>query len=389
MANINTHHIVFAGGGTGGHLFPGLAVAASLKKEIPALRVTFVGSGKESERRWVRDAGYEYRTFSCHPLPRRAGETFSFFVENMAGYLAARRFLRDEGVAAVVGLGGFASVPAVYAAARKHLPVVLLEQNALPGKANRWLAKSADLICVSFEETGFHLRAQKPIRVTGNPVRDAFFTAESQIARVRRERKGDWPSLIVFGGSAGSQRLNENVPKALYKLSSRMGDWRVTHQAGENGVEDTRRLYEKLGFERVRVVPFLDDLPNELLSADLAICRAGGTTLAELAAAGTPALLVPYPYAADEHQLANAAAYAKRGAAVIASERLEDGQLCERLDDQIVEKLEPLVIDSAIRAQFAESMQRLARPNAADDVASLIWSSITSRSWMELPCPAA
>ena len=149
----NTIHIVFSGGGTGGHLFPGLAVAEQLAAMIPRVRITFCGGGKPFERKYVSRAGFDYFALPARPLPHGAREAVAFVVENLAGYLAARRFLREEHVAAVVGLGGYASVPMARAAARRRVPLVLLEQNAVPGKATRWLARRAALICTAFDET--------------------------------------------------------------------------------------------------------------------------------------------------------------------------------------------------------------------------------------------
>ncbi len=149
----NTQHIVFTGGGTAGHLFPGLAVARKLAAGRPGVRITFAGAGKPLERELVDAAGFDYLPLSSRPLPRRAREALSFVVENMAGYFAAGRFLDEEQVAGVVGLGGYASVPLGRAAARRRLPLVLLEQNAVLGRANRWLSRFAGLLCTSFPET--------------------------------------------------------------------------------------------------------------------------------------------------------------------------------------------------------------------------------------------
>ena len=158
----NPIHIVFSGGGTGGHLFPGLAVAEQLAAMIPLVRITFCGGGKPFEREWSAAAGFDYFALPARPLPHGAREAVSFVVENLAGYLAARRFLREESVAAVVGLGGYASVPMAHAAARRRVPLVLLEQNAVPGKATRWLARRASLVCTAFEETATGFAAAAP-----------------------------------------------------------------------------------------------------------------------------------------------------------------------------------------------------------------------------------
>jgi len=172
----STTHIVFSGGGTGGHLFPGLAVAQQLAAAVPGLRITFCGGGKPFERKYVSRAGFEYLTLPARPLPHGAREAVAFLVENVAGYLAASRFLSEEHVAAVVGLGGYASVPMARAATQRRVPLVLLEQNAIAGRATRWLARRAALVCTAFDETA-GLRCRCPVRVTGNPVRAKFFPA--------------------------------------------------------------------------------------------------------------------------------------------------------------------------------------------------------------------
>ena len=383
----NTVPIVFAGGGTGGHLFPGLAVAQRLAATIPHLRITFCGVGKPFERRAVSHAGFDYMTLPARPLPNRAREAVAFVVENLASYLAASRFLRDEHVAAVVGLGGYASVPMARAASRGRVPLVLLEQNAVPGKATRWLARRAALVCTAFDETGDLLRCRCPVRATGNPVRSGFLTV------ARRERKelmeGQDPSppsppspiphppsqLLVLGGSGGARSLNENVPRALYKIRGQVAGWKIVHQSGEADLEATRTLYAKFDLPAT-VMPFLGDMPAALAATDLAVCRAGGTTLAELAAMGVPAILLPYPHAADDHQAANARAYAARGGCITIDERDVPG----RLDDQLADMLCFLLANDGLRQRMAAAMCGLGRHRAANDVAELIWSIASSRS---------
>jgi len=310
----NTVHIVFSGGGTGGHLFPGLAVAEQLTAMIPRLRITFCGGGKPLERQAATDAGFEYFALPSRPLPHAAREAVSFVVENLAGYLAAGRFLREEHVSAVVGLGGYVSVPMARAAGRRDVPLVLLEQNAIPGRATRWLARRATLICTAFDETAAGLRCRCPVRVTGNPIRFGFDcdtqVTLSTIAAGPEEREGSSRSpithsgahwalkcpalaapplqLLVLGGSGGARSLNENAPRALYKVRRQLENWRIVHQSGQSDLDATKSLYRKFDLPAT-VVPFIDDMPAMLRATDLAVCRAGGTTLAELSAAGVPA----------------------------------------------------------------------------------------------------
>ncbi|MGA2258154.1 MAG: UDP-N-acetylglucosamine--N-acetylmuramyl-(pentapeptide) pyrophosphoryl-undecaprenol N-acetylglucosamine transferase [Thermoguttaceae bacterium] len=365
----NTFHIVFAGGGTGGHLFPGLAVAKKLSANRPGVRITFVGTGKPLERQHVADAGFDHVALPSRPLPCRASEAISFVVENVAGYFAASRLLDEEDVAGVVGLGGYASVPMGRAAARRRLPLVLLEQNCVPGRANRWLSRFASLVCTSFQPTMPQIRSRCPVRWTGNPIRSFEADDSSSMNSDRAAR------LVVLGGSGGARSLNENIPRALYKIRHLLTGWEIMHQSGEADVKSTRDLYRKFGME-AKVEAFWADLPLLLAGSSLAICRAGGTTLAELSAAGTPAVLLPYPHAADDHQRKNADVFVAAGAAHLVDER----EITGRLDDHLAELLSRIAPDAVGRAIMAHGMRRMARPHAAAHVATLIWSLVSSQS---------
>jgi UDP-N-acetylglucosamine--N-acetylmuramyl-(pentapeptide) pyrophosphoryl-undecaprenol N-acetylglucosamine transferase len=394
----NIVHIVLSGGGTGGHLFPGLAVADQLSAMIPRVRITFCGSGKPFERQAVANAGFEYFSLPSRPLPQAASEAVSFVVENLAGYLAARRFLREEHVSAVVGLGGYVSVPMARAATRRDVPLVLLEQNAVAGRATRWLARRASLVCTTFAETVAELRGSCPVRVTGNPIRPGFDhnvqvtlstisvgstpglpvspSPRLPISRSPGLRRLLPPrQLLVLGGSGGARSLNENVPRALYKVRRQLADWYIVHQSGQADVESTKTLYRKFDLPAT-VVPFIDDMPAVLRTSDLAVCRAGGTTLAELSAAGVPSVLLPYPHAADDHQLANARAFSAGGGCVTIDER----EISDRLDDRLADMLCFLLANEELRQRMSAAMYQLARPTAARDVAELIWSVVSSRS---------
>ncbi len=393
----NTFHIVFAGGGTGGHLFPGLAVAKKLSANRPGVRITFAGTAKPLERQHVAAAGFDYVTLPSRPLPKRGrhvlmvGEAISFVVENVAGYFAAGRLLDEENVAGVVGLGGYASVPMGRAAARRRLPLVLLEQNVVPGKANRWLSRFASLVCTSFPETELRFRWPCSVRWTGNPIRsfeerlpppsgravgsEGYLQADAAKSPPISHLIPHPPRLVVLGGSGGARSLNENVPRALYKVRRLLGGWEILHQSGEADLESTRDLYRKFGLE-ARIEAFWPDLPVLLSASSLAICRAGGTTLAELSAAGTPAVLLPYPHATDDHQRKNADVFAAAGAAQLVDER----EVAGRLDDHLAELLNRILIDADGRAIMAHAMRRMARPHAAAHVATLVWSLVSSQA---------
>ncbi len=320
----HTHHIILAGGGTAGHLFPGLAVAEALAASGLMLQLTVFGSGKPFEREHVATAGHDYVPLRCRPLPTHPGEAWRFLADNLSGYYTARRFLRQNDVSLIVGLGGYASAAATRAAASRRIPYILLEQNVVPGKATRWLASRATAICAGFVEARAHLRVAARVRVTGTPVRSEFARLGCPLAP--GADRGLPPRLIVLGGSGGSRTLNENVPRAIYKARAALAGWEIVHQTGGHDAQATALIYGKLGLS-ARVAPFFADLPQLLATSALAVSRAGGTTLAELAVCGVPSILVPYPHAADNHQRRNAESFVAAGAARMVDARDVEGRL--------------------------------------------------------------
>jgi len=377
---IDQPHIVLSGGGTGGHLFPGLAVARKLVALRPGMRITFAGGGKPWERAEVARAGFDYVALRCCPRPSRIAGVWRFLADNLAGYEAARRFLQHAGVDLVVGLGGYTSAPMARAAAARGVPLVLLEQNAIPGRVTRWLARRADIVCTSLESTAGYLPRRCPVRLTGNPVwlRPSLGSATTPLPG------GFRPRLLVLGGSGGSGSLNRAVPDALARTASRMRGWRILHQTGRGEVEPVRVRYAKLGLH-AEVAEFLFDVPGELADADLAVCRAGGTTLAELAAAGVPAVVVPFPRAADDHQGRNAQAFAAGGACLIVDEQDNAASLPERLATALAGPLSGTVR----RAAMSAAIRRLSRPRAADEVAAIVLDRLGKREVRANVRPAA
>ena len=345
-----------------------------MAERMPSTRITFLGSGKRFEWREVSDAGFEYLALPCRPLSRQPHRAVLSIVENLAGQLVAGRFLDEEAVSAVVGLGGYVSVPTARAAARRRRPLMLLEQNVVPGKATRWLARSAACVCTAFEQTRSRLKSRCNVQYTGNPVRAGFCPATPAETAARRQ-------LLVLGGSSGARSLNQEVPRALYKIRPRLAGWQIVHQSGENDLQSTRKLYEKFGLEAA-VVPFVTDMPGLLSTAGLCVGRAGGTTLAELAAAALPAVLLPYPHAAADHQRANADLFHSAGAAVTVDSR----QMAGRLDNHLAGLLDELLADSGRRARMSSAMGRSARPDAASDVADMVVDLATG---VPYPLPTA
>jgi UDP-N-acetylglucosamine--N-acetylmuramyl-(pentapeptide) pyrophosphoryl-undecaprenol N-acetylglucosamine transferase len=365
-------------------LFPGLAVAARLADNAPEVRISFAGSGKEFERQQVAAAGFDYVPIACAPLTGRLRDLPGFVLANLSGYRAAKRFLADQQVTAVVGLGGYASVPTARAAVRQGIPLVLLEQNAVPGRATRWLARSATMVCTAFRQCDDYLPVGCPVRLTGNPIRDGFLCTPHAPREVRPHAEREeydagvaaGANLLVLGGSAGARSLNENVPQALARIRPMLAGWTIVHQSGPADVRRTQALYNACGL-RAFVAAFLSDMPQTLACTRLAICRAGGTTLAELAVSGVPAVLVPYPHAAGDHQRRNAASFAASGGCLVIDQR--DGRL--PLADRLAAVLGPLVADPSRLATMSFSVRCLAKPAAAAEIAAVIRQAVASGEW--------
>src|SRR5262245_9857644 len=274
--------VIVAGGGTGGHLFPGLAVAEALGRRARC-SVTFVGSSHGIETRVVPKRGYPLRTLPVRALRGQGPVALAGSVLRLpACWVAARRILEEIRPDLLIGVGGYASAPAVVAGWSRRTAAGLLEQNAHPGATNRVLARFADRICASFPESMRYFPAERTI-LTGNPVRPP-------IGRDTERRDGF--SVLIFGGSAGAHRLNEVGVEAMALVTKAGAPARIVHQTGEADFEWVRRRYRELGMD-ADVRSFIDDMAAAYAGADLVVCRAGATTLAEITALGKAALLVP------------------------------------------------------------------------------------------------
>lgn len=344
--------MVVAGGGTGGHLFPGLAVAEALGDADAAL---FIGSSVGIEARIIPATRFPFRALKVQGVRGRGLRGVLDFLRQIPVALGhARRELAEFGAEIVVGVGGYASFPAVAVAWMRGVPTVLLEQNARPGMANRVLGRLATRICTSFEAAGAFFPSRRVV-VTGNPVR-----AFPQVSEVQRS---DGFCLLVFGGSQGAQSINAALPATVAKLVANISGLRVIHQTGRGADEAVRESYRQIGVE-ADVHEFIDDMGAAYGAADLVVCRSGATTLAELAAVGKAAILVPYPKAADDHQRANAEVVEAAGAARM----ILDAELnAERLADAI----EKIAQSAELREEMESASRRLAKPDAADRVVEL------------------
>lgn len=349
--------VLIAGGGTGGHVYPGIAVAEELMRIRPDAQVLFVGGRRGVEAQAVPESGFRIRFVTTRGLPRRAWWRWpAALMANAVGVFQALGVVMAEKPDVVLGTGGYVSGPVALAAILLRRPLVLQEQNSIPGLANRWLARVADEVHLSFTEArGFFARKDN-LKITGNPVRSYVLGGDRAAGMREFGLVVGKPTVFIFGGSRGAHRINQAGIEAMRRLKDRV-DVQFILQTGRDDYEGARQTVET---ERLpaRVVPYLRQIQLAYAVADLVVCRSGAMTLAEIAACGTPAILVPYPYAAHNHQEVNARNLVERGAAALILDRELGG---ERLAREIAH----LLADRQTLRRMSAHARTFARPDAA------------------------
>jgi UDP-N-acetylglucosamine--N-acetylmuramyl-(pentapeptide) pyrophosphoryl-undecaprenol N-acetylglucosamine transferase len=348
-------NVIIAGGGTGGHIFPGVAIAQEFKKRNPDSKILFVGTARGLETKIIPQEGFELELIKVAALKRVS------FIERIKSlwmlpksFFAVRSLIKRVQPQIVIGVGGYASGPVVLTASLMGAPTMIAEQNALPGFTNRVLSRFVKAAAVSFEEAREYFGEKAEI--TGNPIRAEFFSAPAK-------DPGEVIHILITGGSQGARAINEAVIKTLPLLLEEKNRLSFTHQTGENDYDKVRAVYLELGL-KADVKPFIEHMVTEFTRADLVICRAGATTVAELAAAGKPAVLIPFPFASDDHQRKNAEAVERAGAGRMILQ-------AELTPERLAQELEWLVRDPQQLIRMAEASRKLGHPDAAAKVVDL------------------
>ncbi len=364
--------VLIAGGGTGGHLYPGIAVARELLARVPDAEVTFVGTAAGIEARVVPREGFALDVIRSAGLKGRSGQSLAWGIALLPVSAGdAWRVITRRRPTVVVGVGGYSSGPVVLLAALRGIPTLLMEQNAVPGMTNRLLARVVDAAAVTYQESVRFFGGKALI--SGNPVRPEFFDSgglevsddRNEGAPFREERAhghevrppGGAVRVLVFGGSRGAHAINVALVEAAVRLAAGTPRLAITHQTGGDDLEMVRSGYRRAGLE-ARVESYLFAMDREMKTADLVICRAGATTLAELTASGRASILVPLPTATDDHQRRNALALVTLGAARMVEQRELSG-------DRIAAEILALAGDAAQRRSMGEAARQEARPDAA------------------------
>ena len=359
--------LAVAGGGTGGHLYPALAVTEVLRTRVPGMRFVFFGTDRPIDRQILEGRA------GCELLPQHLPQLHRApwrWPGILRGYLSSSRAcaakLAADRVALVIGTGGLASVPAVLRARRAKIPTVLLNPDAVPGKANRLLARWADLILVQWEDTLAHFPKHPHVEVVGCAIRAGFAPMTRAEGAARFELDPQRKTLLVTGASQGARTLNEALLANLDLFEAR-GNWQILHLTGQRDYEQVRQAYQGRNVP-ARVLAFTEEMPAALGAADLVLSRAGASSLAEITAVGRPSILMPYPFHRDQHQYANAHCLTRLGAALLVPDAVQVKRNAPVLREVLVRLLE----SDEERGALAQAAAQMGQPDAADRIAQQV-----------------
>src|SRR5688572_5704885 len=349
--------VLIAAGGTGGHIYPGIAVANEILRRDGNSEVLFVGTARGLESRIVPQNGFQLSLITSVGL-KNVG-----FLGKLKGigvlpisFIEAAKLLREFKPDVVVGAGGYVSGPVLFVASLLRFRTLIMDSNALPGFTNRRLAPFIDKAALTFDEA-MPFFGNKGI-VTGNPVRKEFF-------EVPPKARGERANLLVFGGSQGARAINNAMMNALPLLEGRNGRLRIVHQTGEADLEKTREMYKRSRVSDHDIRPFISDMSVEFANADLVICRAGATTCAELGAAGKESIMIPLPTAADDHQRKNAEAFERAGASRMLVQADLNGESLAKMIVELIEAPDEV-------SEMEQAAKKLGRKDAAEATVDLI-----------------
>ena len=359
--------VVIAGGGTGGHLFPGIAIAEEFIKRDSQNRVIFIGTKRGIEQRVLGRLGYELRLIDVEGLKGRGVKALIKGLYNIpASMLQSRRILKAFGPDVAIGVGGYASGPAVITAWLMGIPTAIAEQNALAGNTNLILGKFVKKVFLTYEQSRAGFAPEKVI-MTGNPVRAAFAEGLADSAARKQGRQ-----ILIFGGSQGAAAINRTIVAMMPLLEKLKEGFRIIHQTGENDFDMVREAYKQHGIV-AQVSPFIVDMVAAYATSDLIICRAGATSLAEITAAGRASILIPFPWAANDHQTLNAQAMVEAGAALMIKES-------DLMPENLFSMVEALLTDEQKLKTMEAQSRKLGRLDAAARIADACTQLAAGRS---------
>jgi len=360
--------ILFAGGGTGGHLYPGISVAQALVKQWPDAKPVFLCTTRAIDTTILEPTGFEYITQPIQPPVKSVGGLLTFWKSWRDTKDQIRQIIRERKPAAVLGLGGYAAGPAVKWCSEKKIPAAILNPDVIPGKANHYLLKYVKFVCCQFEATReclAHAYRDKMV-VTGCPIRDGITPLPDRADAAKRLGLNPKLSTLTFtGASQGAQTVNEAVLESLKTIT--LQGWNVLHLAGKDHAQAVRAEYRQLNIPAI-VIDFTAAMQDVWAVSDLVVARSGASTCAEVTACGIPSILMPYPFHKDMHQRANAKVLSDANAAML----LDDQKDRKKNAAQLQPMLTSLLSDATKRRSMADNARKLAHPDAAEKVAVIL-----------------
>ncbi len=364
--------MVLSGGGTGGHIYPALAIARKLKQINPDSAILYVGTKKGLEQKLVKEEDFEFTTVTARGWARKINlETFYFILDLAKGILESLRLIKKFAPQVTVGTGGYVCGPILIASKLKGVPIIIHEQNVIPGITNRIFSRFADCTCVSFPESKEYFKKAKRIEITGNPRAEALmdYMKRSFQNRTHFRQVGlkQGQTLLIVGGSRGAEKINQAVLEIMPDLVT-LNINKIVYITGERYYKQVLKALQSFKFEKgaekLSIYPYMEDLPGAILASTLVISRAGATTIAELTAAAKPAILIPSPNVTDEHQWLNAVAMRNRGAARIMKEGELSGEQLKALVKEIIE-------NPALLEEMKLGATKLQFPRAASTICEI------------------
>jgi UDP-N-acetylglucosamine--N-acetylmuramyl-(pentapeptide) pyrophosphoryl-undecaprenol N-acetylglucosamine transferase len=364
-SEVGTLKVIISGGGTAGHINPGLAIAKYIQQTQRNSQIVFIGTRRGLETKLVPKEGFELKLINVRGFKRKLSfENLLTLKELLQGILQARRILKKFKPDVVIGTGGYVCGPVVFVASRMGIPTLIHEQNAFPGITNKILSRFASVTAISFKESETYFTGAKRLVYTGNPVRSEILLADKQIARSRLNINSQKPLVVVVGGSLGAEKINETVCLMILKYFKEES-FNLIFATGNSQFEKTKKMLAGFTSESVSIVPYIYDAANIYASADLMVCRAGAITCSELTALGLPSIMIPSPNVVENHQEHNARSLEKQGASVVILEK-------DLNEDLLYKQITGLLKDREQLSKMSKNAKRMVIVNATEKIYSLI-----------------
>jgi len=365
---MNNRTFIFAGGGTGGHIYPAVAVAEQLLKLRPGAKIQFFCSSRSIDAQILGKTGFKYTALPAKGFSIRPADLPAFFGSFLKSYRIARQALSESTNAIVIGIGGFVAAPVCLAAHKLKVPIALLNIDSVPGRANKIIARWADEIFLQFEDTAqYFTKCRAKLSVVGCPLREGFSSPQPHKAIEELGLDKNKKVLLITGASSGAENINTAICSLLEKLNVFADNWQIVHLAGTANYEKVKSGYTSAKIPH-KVLGYYDDMPDLLAAADLVVGRSGAVSVAECAAAAVPAICIPYPYHKDKHQYLNARKLVDAGAAVIVDDLPDKQQTAERLWTQ----LQALMKDNDEREKMRQNARRITGTQAGVKIAEAL-----------------